>query len=346
MAKITKDTTGAAEFSKLKSDIVSGNIGRLYVMKGSETYLRDYYINAMRNKLLAGAMEEFNYRKLQGEKLTIHELAEAVDALPVFAERTFVEVRDFDLFPEGESAQSDIIRIIGDIPEYCCLAFVYDTLEYKIGKAVKVGNTIKKAGSIVEFAEQEQSDLYNWIDRRFAAYGHVIGKQEKDYLTFRCGSLMTGLIPEMEKIAGYAKEKRIMVGDIDAASLPITEAVVFEMTDAVSKKDYDTAAGILSGLLVQKEAPIKIIAIIGAQLRRIYFAKTAINEGKDSDYVAEQCGIKDYPAKLAIQSAKRFSAQWCRSAVLKCADYDMKMKSSSQDDEELIKRFLLELALC
>ena len=346
MAKKTKDATGAAEFSKLKSDIASGNIGRLYVMKGSEAYLRDYYINAMKNKLLGGAMEEFNYRKLQGEKLTLQELTEAVDALPVFAERTFVEVRDFDLFPEGESAQSDIISIIGDIPDYCCLVFVYDTLEYRTGKASKVSSAVKKAGSIVEFAEQEQSDLYNWIDRRFAAHGHVIGRPEKDYLTFRCGSLMTGLIPEMEKISGYAKEKRITVGDIDAASLPVTEAVVFEMTDAISRKDYDSAAGILSGLLVQKEAPIKIIAIIGAQLRRIYFAKTAVSEGKNSDYVAEQCGIKDYPAKLAIQSAKRFSAQWCRSAVLKCADYDMKMKSSSQDDEELIKRFLLELALC
>lgn len=335
------------EFAALKAGISSGKIGNLYVFKGKEDYLREYYLTVMRKKVLGDNFEEFNYKRFINEKLTPRELSAAVDTLPVFSERTFIEVRDFDLFAEGEQRQNDIIALLSDIPEYCCLVFVYDTIEYKVGRAAKINAILKKFGKTVEFTEQSRSALFEWIDRRFAALGKEIGHQEKEYLVFMSGALMTGLISEIEKIAHHAKGKRITAADIDAAAVPIPEAVVFKMTDAISQKDYDKAAGILGTLLQLKEEPIKLLAIIGSQIRKLYVAKIALAEGRDAAYIKTCFEMKSsYPATLLMQSAKRFSVQWCRNAVELCAEYDFKMKSSSFDDEDLLKQLILEFALC
>ena len=46
MAK--KEKADSAAYQELKKDISDGNIGRLYVFHGEETYLRDFYLWQMK----------------------------------------------------------------------------------------------------------------------------------------------------------------------------------------------------------------------------------------------------------------------------------------------------------
>ena len=62
--------------------------------------------------------------------------------------------------------------------------------------------------------------------------------------------------PEIGKIAAYAKNERITKADIDAVAAPVLEAQVFEMTNAVSKGNFDRAAGVLGTLLKWQEEPL------------------------------------------------------------------------------------------
>ena len=77
---------------------------------------------------------------------------------------------------------------------------------------------------------------------------------------------MNGLIPEIGKIAAYAKGERVTKADIDAVAAPVLEAQVFEMTGAVSKGSFDRAAEVLGTLLKLQEEPIMLLALIGKEL--------------------------------------------------------------------------------
>lgn len=46
----------------------------------------------------------------------------------MMAERTLVLVTDFDLFKAGEKDREEYIRLLGDLPDYVCLVFVYDLI--------------------------------------------------------------------------------------------------------------------------------------------------------------------------------------------------------------------------
>ena len=75
-------------YQKLKSDLSAGNIGQVYIFYGEESYLREYYLGEIKKKLVPAGFEEFNYHRLSGKTLTMQELNEAVEAMPMMAERT------------------------------------------------------------------------------------------------------------------------------------------------------------------------------------------------------------------------------------------------------------------
>lgn len=116
---------------------------------------------------------------------------------------------------------------------------------------------------------------------------------------------MRGLIPEIEKIAAYAKHERITIADIDAVAEPVLDARVFDMTRAVTERKYDRAAAVLGDLLRMQTEPIAILAVLGKELRKLYTARLALDGGKDSIWLKELWSMtSDYPAKMLLGAAK------------------------------------------
>ncbi len=341
MAKKAADNSGYLEF---KRAVTEGDPGPLYLLWGEEDYLREYYLGRLRELLLSDGMEEFNHKVFQGKELDLNLLTAARDAFPVFAQRTLVEIRDYDPYKAPEAEREKIAEILSDIPEYCCMVFVLTDPEFKPDSRMKLHNVFKKYGVVAQFAGQEQSDLINWIGRRFAALNKRIERPDAEYLIFQCGNLMTSLISEIEKIGAYASGPKITRGDIDAVATPILDAVVFSLTDAVSEADFDRAAGILDELLRMREAPIKLLAMLGWQLRRLFFARLCLDAGRDGAYLSEALAIhSDYAMRRLTSSAKRFSLERLTAALKLCFQSDLAMKSGS-DGEDVLKLMFVRLA--
>ena len=309
-------------YQKLKSDLSAGNIGQVYIFYGEESYLREYYLGEIKKKLVPAGFEEFNYHRLSGKALTMQELNEAVEAMPMMAERTLIVVTDCDLFKLPEEQRTALIALLNDFPPYCCLVFVYDLIEYKPSKTYKkLYEALDKNAQSVKFEAQERSDLINWIARRFRALGKGIDAQTAEHLIFTCGALMTGLVPEIEKIGAYAKGRAVTV-------------------------DYGRASELLGQLLKKQEEPFVILAVISKELRRIYTARIALDNGKDKLWLMELWGMRsDYPARLLMEAARKTTSEWCSQSLLMCQRLDQRMKSEKGiDSEGELKLLLMRLA--
>ena len=339
--KAKPDTAG---YQKLKKDLSDGTIGQLYILHGEETYLRDHYLGRLREQLLTGGMGAFNLHEIGGKEMSPHALEEAVDCLPMMAERTLVMVTDFDLFKAGEKDRESYTRIFSQLPDYCCVVFLYDLIEYKADGRSKLAIALKQYGTVVNFVRQDQGDLVDWVRRRFRALGKDIDSRLALDLIFLCGDLMTNLVGEIEKIGAYSKQKHITKADIEAVATPQLDAVVFRMTDAIGEGNFDRAMAVLGELYQMQEPPVKILWSLGRHVRQIYSARLAMEQGKGSSYVASLWGLKPYPADKLMGSARRFSLKWCRRAVIRCGQTDLAMKSTGQDGQELLTSLLLELA--
>lgn len=345
-----KDKSDAAEraaFQKFKKDIAAGQTGSLYVFHGEEHYLRDYYLEMLEKKLIAPGTESFNRHTLHGSSMEARNLADAVDALPVFSPRTLIVVHDLDLFKGTEDERNLYTKILNDVPEYCCLVLFYDTIEYKVdGRMRKLAGALKEHAQVIRFSTPDQNDLLGWIARHFRAQGHDIARAEAEYLVFLCGSLMNNLLGEIDKIAAYAPGRQITRQDIDAVAIPKVDAVVFNMTDALAEKNNARALAILSDLLRLQEEPIPLLGALGKNIRQRYTACIARDERRDARWLMELWGMRSaYPAEKLMRTAHTRSVDWYRYAMRRCAETDLAMKSQGGvNQEEMLISLVLELA--
>ncbi|MCI2055868.1 MAG: DNA polymerase III subunit delta [Oscillibacter sp.] len=329
MAYAKKTKAPDAGFQKLKEDLKAGTPANAYLFYGEESYLREYYLGELRKALVPKGFEEFNYHVLDGKELSMQSLSEMAEAMPMMAERTLLVVNDCDLFKLAEEQREKLIALLEDLPEYCCIVFAYDTVAYKLNKTVKkLCAALDKHVQTVEFRPSDNSDLVPWIIRHFKALDKEIDRQSAEYLIFLCGGLMTGLLPEIEKIGAYTKGKTVTQRDIDAVADPVLSAEVFKLSDAVARGDYNEAARLMGDLLKMQTDPILISAALGGQLRRIYTARMAIDNSKDRYWLMDLWQQKsDYVVKLWLNAAKRTTLAWCADAVKQCQILDRRLKS-------------------
>ena len=335
------DTAG---YQQLRRDLDAGTPGRLYIFHGEETYLRDHYLARLKEQLLSGGMGEFNFHAVSAGEMSPRRLEEALDCLPMMAQRTLVQVTDFDLFKAGEKDREGYVALLSDLPDYVCLVFVYDLIPYKGDARTKLAAAIQAHGTVVNFARQETGELVKWVRRRFRSLDKQISAGLAEELIALCGDLMTNLIGEIEKVAAYAKGEEITRADVEAVATPQLDTVVFRMTDAIGARNFDRAAQVLGELYQMQEHPIKIMGALGRQLRQLYSARLALDRGKGASYVAELWGLRPFQAEKLLGAARRSSLDWCRRAVVRCGQTDVAMKSTGQDPQELLTALLLELA--
>ena len=347
MAYAKKKTAAkSSAYDALKRDIEAGTVGSAYIFHGEETYLRDHALARLREVLVPEAFSEFNYHKADGKALTVQALEEMAEAMPMMAERTLVVVSDWDLFRLPEEQREKLAAFLSDVPEYCCIVFLYDTIAYKPNRTMKkLCGALDAAVQTVEFKPLPQGELLAWIGRRVRERGKEIDRRTAEHLVFTCGELMTGLASEIDKLCAYASGKSVTTADIDAAADPVLSAEVFRLSDAVLNNDYDRASVILGDLLKMQTEPIMILAALGSQLRRIYTARLALDSGKDRAWLMGLWGMRsDYPAKLLFSSARQTTAAWCTAAVKECQQSDRRMKSEAGlDAAEELKLLLVRL---
>lgn len=340
-----KKSSPPAGLAQLKQDLKQDDIGNLYLFYGQEDYLRDHYLAKLQKKTVEPGMESFNLRIFQGKDLEWEALSEAVEAVPMMSERTMVLVWDWDLF-KNEQRRDRMQAMLEDLPEYVCLVFAYDTMEFKANANTKLGKLLKQRARMVEFQAQSQSDLYSWMRRRLdRAWGKDIDASTAEYLTFLCGGLMTNLAGELDKAGAYARGPKVTRGDIDAVCDPVLDARVFQMTDALAGGNYNRAMELLGQLLRMGESGIFILAALGRQLRQVWSARLALEQRKGDSYLMELWNMKSgWQLRKLLQAARGHSLSWCRRGVMLAQEADWQMKLGG-DEEAVLTELVLRLAV-
>ena len=328
----------------LKAAIRMKQPENFYIFHGEETFLLQHYLTQLQKVILDELTESFNYHRFNNENFDLQSFADAVENMPMMAERTLVQVDDIDLFKLPEDSRNKMMDVLSDIPEYCTLVFVYETVEFKPDKRLKkLWEVISKA-QIVEFVKQSQRDLVSWITRHFAAHGKYISQDLCLYLLELTDGTMTSLKGEIEKITAFSGAESICRADIDAVTEPVLDAVVFRMTDYLSTKEYGKAMDTLQKLLKMQQEPIVILGAVGSYLRRLGTARILYDRGGGAGELMKLYGISDYAARKMMTAARQFSPAFFKKAMELVLETDRKMKTSYDDPTRLLEVLILQLA--
>ncbi len=329
----------------LKSDIRSADPARLYIFHGEEAFLLHHYVGQLKNALLDDLTESFNFHKLNNETFDMQSFADSVEAMPMMAEHTLVQVDDVDPFKLSEAERTKIAEVLSDIPDYCTVVFTYETVAWKPDKRLKkLWEAIDTNATIVEFAKQGQRELIAWVSRHFLARGKRISNDLCAYLIDITGGTMTALAGEIAKIASFSGADEIVKADIDAVTEPVMDAVVFQMTDLMGEGKYGQALLKLQTLLKMQQEPLGILGAIGGHFRRLSTARVLLDSGRNASDLMKLYHIPDFAARKTMEATRRFRPEFCAKAAQLIVETDYKMKTSFDDPERLLELLILQLA--
>jgi DNA polymerase-3 subunit delta len=194
--------------------------------------------------------------------------------------------------------------------------------------------TIDKLGVVCKFDYQKPIQIEKRIKGICNGYKVEIDDNALRYFIECCGTNMQDLINEIRKLIEYAGQGgRIKKEDIDKLSIKKLESVIFDLTDALGKKDIATSLEVLKNLIYAKEPLQKILITLYNHFKKLYFVKLSLKYNKD---IINSLNLKPNQTFLVNKyktQAKYFGERELRNILQNLIDLDYNYKNGLIDLE-------------
>lgn len=324
----------------LKKQIKENKFSNITLFYGEEEFLKEYYFNAMKNKILANALEDFNYSFFDGKTISLQQVQDSIEALPVMTDRKLIVIKDSGIVKAPKAAEKAFWEeYLKDIPSYCHMIFY----EKEVDKRGKIYKTINKSGLVVEFKYQKTVDLVNWAGRIIHSYQKKIDQEAVYYLLEHCDEGMTSIKNEIDKLISYCHNKEnITVQDIDAVCTKSIENKIFNMIDLIMQGDIDQALLLLSDMITLKESEVKVLTLLSRHFSQILKVKLLIEEGLAAGNIAGKVGIPPFAVNKYIKQARGFTIAYLHQILQECLELDHCMKSSNSNEWVMLQTYIIK----
>jgi len=179
--------------------------------------------------------------------------------------------------------------------------------------AANLLEAVEAAGGSVERIERlGPVDVPGWISARARLHGVKLEPDAVGTLASAVGGDTERIEQEIKKVGAYAGPGTVTAQDVRTLVSGAIEADVFELTQAVVRKDARTAVATLDRLLADGNAVQQILALLLWQFRVLLFA-SAMRSSADAERMAKAIRSSPY----AIQRATAFARRVTRADVVR-----------------------------
>jgi DNA polymerase III delta subunit len=167
-------------------------------------------------------------------------------------------------------------------------------------------------GSVERIERLAVTDMPRWVQARARLHGTKLDNDAVSSLVAATGTDTERVEQELRKLGAYANGGTVTADDVRALVSGAIEADVFELTQAVVRKDARTAIATLERLLADGNAVQQILALLLWQFRVLLFA-SAMRTNADAERMAKAIRSSPY----AITRATAFARRVARTDVLR-----------------------------
>lgn len=183
----------------------------------------------------------------------------------------------------------------------------------KTAPATTLVDAVEAAGGVIERIERlAPPDVAPWISARAKLHGITLAADAVPALASAIGPDTERIEQELGKLGAYAGDAAVTAADVRTLVSGAIEADVFELTQAVVRKDAKSAIGTLERLLADGNAVQQILALLLWQFRVLLFA-SAMRTNADAERMAK--AIRSTP--FAIARATAFARRVTRADIVR-----------------------------
>ncbi len=184
-----------------------------------------------------------------------------------------------------------------------------------------------------------------WVRSQFESLGTHVDRATADRLVELVGEDTLMLESEITKLVTWAAGDPIGTHEVERLVAHSREASAFALTDAWGVRDRSgTLAAAFDSVEGSGEEPFVQALRVAGQASKVRSAKRILQMGGSVSEIAQELGIKDFPARKAAQFSENYSAEELENAAITLARLDFDLKGGTPlNGALLLERALLEI---
>jgi len=307
-----------------------------YVFHGPDEFSCRAQLQTMRAQMGDPSTAELNTSILDGKTVAATDVLAAASAVPFLSTKRLVIVEGMLSWltrkGAGKSGKEQLEVLVAGLPalpEFARVVFVEPETLPDSHPILKLAKT-DPAGYHKLF--DPPRDPVRWImNQARQEYGAEIEPQAAAALASVVGEDLRAADSELAKLSAYVNHAR-PIGEADVALLTsyVAEADVFEMVDALGRRDGATAAQLLHRLL-EDDDPLRLFGMIIRQFRLLILAREHLDAGGSANQIAQAIGVHDYVGKKLAQQVRAFSLEQLEQIYHYLLDTDLGIKTGKVD---------------
>lgn len=317
-------------------EIKKNQLHPFYLLYGTEQYLLDDILQKIVQAALPEEEHEVNLSIFDLEETAIQDVIMDAETFPFFGERKVLICKS-PTFLKPKPDKLQIEHNIETLQTYVASPVDFSIIIFvasfeKVDERKKIVKLLKKNGSAVHCEPPKERDIHQWITALAKELNITIERQAEAIIAEEIGTNLLGLKSELEKMALYAGDERVITAEI--AELLIsrqTSSSALKMVDSIMNKDLAKTLSIFKDLQKQNEEPIALLALIASQFRLIFQSKTLKSKGYTQAQIAQQIKAHPYAVKMAMQRERGFSNEQLGAIIHELANTDAKMKQGKME---------------
>lgn len=252
-----------------------------------------------------------------------------------------------------------LVEIIERLPDGAALALAETRPSRDVTKPPAALTRIAAAvtargGSVVERMAPRRGELVAWIRSHAAALGADVDPPAAKLLAERIGGAIwetdvergeqTRMADaELRKLATYAGDRPISVGDVEALTADARPASVFAITNAIDRREPAAAADALRRALDEGQPVLRIVASIEGRLIDLITARDLVDARTPAAEMAKRVGRGNArAAERVVEAARRYGAAELDAMLVGLFEADLAIKTNVMEPGPAIAAWLGE----
>jgi DNA polymerase III subunit delta len=310
----------------------------VYFFFGNDYYSIDAVVRELESAISPFIGSDFDKETIYGDdKVNLPQLLSMASSFPFGSEKKFILFKEFDKVKDINS----LTEYVRNPPLYTTIAFIFNgELQYPEKEPYK---SLIEQKFIFEAKELKGDNLISWLVEIARKNGKQLSAENAQLLTEISGGNRSLLEDQLEKIFIFlGTEKVIDYPTIEALSASLKENTIFELQDALGRKDKPKSVKILYNLLERGNEPTFIIAM----LTKYFTGLSRVNEmkGKIPDDVAARIvGTHPFYYKNYQAARNKFSDRDLFRSINAVLNTDILLKTTSYDPKSLFTVLIADI---
>ncbi|MCI2947662.1 DNA polymerase III subunit delta [Staphylococcus caledonicus] len=304
--------------------------------------------NELVNDFLEEGKDDFNFIKFNLYETNISTIIEEALTLPFISEKKAIVVKNSFMFT-GEKVSKEITPNTDQVIEFLEKydgnnLLIFEIYQSKLDERKKLTKTLKNTSKLYKVEQMSEQEMKSWIQNKLHENYKDIKQEALNLFIELTGINFNVISQELDKIILFLGDRTtINKNDVSLIINRSLEQNVFLLTEYIQKGDKNKAIQLVKDLIIMKEEPIKLLALITSNYRLYYQCKILSRKGYSGQQISKTINVHPYRVKLAFGQVKHYQLNELLNIIDHCAETDYKLKSSYIDKQLILELLILAL---